>query len=58
MYQAIGIKTKKVYAKGTKADCFRTLQKKHPYFVKDADHIHGKQTVNQVYPETMIIRRA
>lgn len=35
MYQIIGMDTKNIYAEGSKADCFRTLNKKYPYIASD-----------------------
>lgn len=33
MYQAIGIKSKKVYAEGSKPECFRQLNENYPYIM-------------------------
>jgi len=41
MYQAIGMETNKVYARGTKADCLRKLNKKYPFIVSEKSDENG-----------------
>ncbi|MEI3605958.1 hypothetical protein SPD48_09670 [Pseudogracilibacillus sp. SE30717A] len=54
-YQLIGIESKKVYMEGkSRADCFRKLQKQHPYFI---EHNGRKQAVQRLYPEALVLVR-
>lgn len=46
MRKIIGIKTKKVYAEGTRSECMRTLSEKYPNHSKNVSS-------NQVLPEPM-----
>ncbi len=58
MIKMIGKETKNVYVKGkTRAECFRKLQEKYPYYVEDENHTHGKQTITIVYPEPLLVVR-
>jgi len=57
IYKAIGLRTNKVYAKGSKADCLRTLHKKYP--TKEGHHLFKNKGVNpgRVLPEEILLVR-
>ena len=56
MYEVIGRMTGKIYAEGSKADCNRLLIKKYPN--QEGHHyFKGGTTVQQVFPEQLIVRR-
>lgn len=52
-YAIVGSITKLPYAEGTKAECFRKLNEKYPYFIEDANHKNGTLIVNTVYQEPL-----
>lgn len=55
MYQAVGLKTKKVYAEGKyRNDCLRELNKKYPYETRGNKH---HVISSDVLPEPMIVRK-
>lgn len=58
MYKLIGIETGKVYAEGTKQECFRKLQSSNPTKLESPKRpTHGRENL-QIYPEPLkIIRR-
>ncbi len=55
LYQAVGLLTKKVYATGTKPECFRVLNDTYPYFPKDESNRNGHATITRVHPEEMTV---
>lgn len=54
-YTIVGSITKLPYVEGTKAECFRMLNEKYPYFIKDANHKHGIRATDRVYQEPLMI---
>lgn len=48
MFKVVGETSGKIYVTGTRADCFRELNKQYPY----------KKNLNDVYPEVLIIEKA
>ena len=63
MYQAIGMDTKKVYAEGSRADCFRTINKEYPYIANEkntskwgkGNHVTDKPIFNE---PLLIVKKA
>lgn len=54
--QIIGLESKKVYAVGSRADCFRKLHKQYPS-TKIDPFTNRRQDVLPIYPEKLIIVR-
>lgn len=54
MYEAVGIITRKVYASGSKADCFRFLNNKHPTLCYERNPKSGGAR-KCLYPEPLKI---
>jgi len=61
MYQAIGIESKKVYAQGSKAECFRLLNERHPYIASQKSESGwgrgGILTDKPVFTEPIIVSK-
>lgn len=56
-YKAIGLRTKKIYAQGSRADCLRQLNSKFPS--KKKHHLYKNKGVDitQVLPEEILITK-
>lgn len=54
-YEIVGTITRLPYVKGTKAECFRELNKKFPYSIKDEDHRHGRVNIDRLYQEPLMV---
>lgn len=55
MYEVLGLKTRKTYASGSKAECFRLLNKQYPTLEYDK---RPKGRANaRLYPEPLKIYR-
>lgn len=57
-HKLIGIDTGKVYAEGTKQECFRKLQLSNPSLYESNTRPKRGGAVEQVYPEPLKLVRA
>ena len=53
-YKAIGLRTGKVYATGSKADCLRELHKKYPS-KEQHEYFKNGVSIPQVLPEAILL---